>query len=355
PSRWSKWSQLQDLMRREIGENIEKVDAKFLERHGRLQGIELGNRTTTALNKMRLFLNEQAAAKELAKRGVSIAKVINPIIATASALTGAFYVPMTFFDEFAKSQEFESQLRFMAHVGFKRPLRPGDLDPKAISALRDNPGKAESLFKDGTLSSELMDAISRSEHPLPESTQGDDMATQFIDTMNGLDAEESDGPIAPPQELVALAEEQDGLREEAMGQVAPQGDFSPSALNTVVDELNRLLPKFGITEPYEQFTDEAQVLPSEFMRLLIMVAQSAKDAALLDMVTDLDEVADDRDLVALAGKIKTLAESADFARFLNTNAPEPTPEVPELAVVEAPMGAAAPGPIDEEALFAART
>jgi len=146
-------------MRREIVENIEKVDAKFMERYGRLQGIELGNRTTAALDAMRDFLNKQAAAKDLWKLPAQSAKYINPVMGVASALTGAFYAPATFFKEFAESQEFESQLRFMAHVGFKRPLRPGDLDPNAISALRDNPGKAESLFSDGTLSSELMDVI----------------------------------------------------------------------------------------------------------------------------------------------------------------------------------------------------
>jgi len=120
------------------------------------------------LDDMRGFLNKQAAAKELWKLPAQSAKFINPVIGVAAALTGAFYVPVTFFKEFAESQEFAPQLRFMAHVGFKRPLRPGDLDPNAISALRDNPETAESLFKDGTLSGELMDVIDFPEETEPE-------------------------------------------------------------------------------------------------------------------------------------------------------------------------------------------
>lgn len=161
--RWSKWSQLQGLIEREIGENLQKMDAKWLERYNRLRGIELGNRTTAALDKMRAFLNEQAAAKELAKRGMQTVKLINPVMAFASAVTGALTVPAIFFDEFAKSQEFEPQLRFLAQVGVRRPLRPEDIDPNVIPALRQNPETTQTLFNDGTLSQELMDRINSSQ------------------------------------------------------------------------------------------------------------------------------------------------------------------------------------------------
>lgn len=134
------------------------------------------------LDAMRDFLNKQAAAKDLWKLPAQSARVINPLMSAAAALTGAFAVPLTFFDEFAKSQEFEPQLRFLAHVGVKRPLRSGDLDPNAISALRDNPEQAERLFKEGTLSNELMDVIDFPEETAPDLPPG----ARLLDAYSGL-------------------------------------------------------------------------------------------------------------------------------------------------------------------------
>ena len=174
---WSKWRQLEDLRDREIRKAIDQASDAYIVWLHKLQGQRFGKHATEALDKMRDFLNKQAAAKELWKLPAQSAKYINPVMGVASALTGAFYAPATFFKEFAESQEFEPQLRFMAHVGFKRPLRPGDLDPNAISALRDNPGKAESLFSDGTLSSELMDVIESPGDAETESESPEDVYT----------------------------------------------------------------------------------------------------------------------------------------------------------------------------------
>ena len=90
----------------------------------------------------------------------------------------------------------------------------------------------------------------------------------------------------------------------------------------------------------------------------MMVAQAAQDARIMDLIEDLDALADDQDLLVLAGKLRSLAGSTDFDRFLATEAPRiQEPAAPEEAPDESAPTAQPPSggglPSDDE-LFAAR-
>lgn len=166
-------------------------------------------------------------------------------------------------------------------------------------------------------------------------------------------------PEAPqlPGSLARAAQQADDATDDMVGASSPVGDFTADTMNIVVSELNKLLPKFGIDEPYAQFSDDSQTLPPEFMRMLMMVAAAAKDAAMMDLARDLDGVTDDQGLVALAGKLRALSESADFERFLNTNMPESELAAPEEAPTEPPQAPAPSGggiSPEDESLFASR-
>ncbi len=155
-------------------------------------------------------------------------------------------------------------------------------------------------------------------------------------------------PALPP-EAAAVAQEADQAANDLVASAAPIGDFSEEALNDVVKELNKMLPRFGVTEAYDVFTADEDQLPVPFVKLLMMVAKAASDAELMDIAADLDALQDDQDLLTLAGKLRTLAESPEFKRFLASDGPQPEAVMEEEVVVETEV----PQPVDEE-LFAAR-
>lgn len=90
-------------------------------------------------------------------------------------------------------------------------------------------------------------------------------------------------------EAMSRADEVDAARDETLTEMAPQGDFSMTALNKVVDALNAVLPAFGpMAEEYPTFSADEEVLPPEFVNQLMMVATAAADAELADTLAMAD-------------------------------------------------------------------
>lgn len=163
----------------------------------------------------------------------------------------------------------------------------------------------------------------------------------MMDTM----AEMKGGPM--PQALEAKAQEADDKEGQLLTDSAPMGSFHVQALNSVVTALNRVLPLFKM-EPYAPVSEDMEVLPPDFFKLLVMVDHAASDAGAMSL--DLGKVKTDRDLTMLAGKLGALAKDRDFKDFLN--APSARKEAP----VPTPSSSKAPEPSDSEldSLFASR-
>ena len=143
-------------------------------------------------------------------------------------------------------------------------------------------------------------------------------------------------------EAMAKADEADEAADEALTEMAPRGEFSMTALNKVVDALNAVLPAFGeMAQEYPSFSTDENMLPTEFVNQLLMVATAATDADMNEVLSaaDVQDVQDDRDLQLLAGKLRTLSQSRDFKQFLKQpmegEAPMAVEE--ETTEVEAPM------------------
>tara|TARA_Y100000015_G_C2370330_1_gene79700 strand:+ start:171 stop:686 length:516 start_codon:yes stop_codon:yes gene_type:complete len=143
-------------------------------------------------------------------------------------------------------------------------------------------------------------------------------------------------------EAMAKADEADEAADEALTEMAPRGEFSMTALNKVVDALNAVLPAFGeMAQEYPSFSADENMLPTEFVNQLLMVATAATDADMNKVLSaaDVQDVQDDRDLQLLAGKLRTLSQSRDFKQFLKQpmegEAPMAVEE--ETTEVEAPM------------------
>lgn len=104
-------------------------------------------------------------------------------------------------------------------------------------------------------------------------------------------------------------------REDAMyGSI--EGDFSTTALNKVVDSLNRVNKLFR-APMYPKFDKFEGKLPPEFIKNIEMVNQALSDAGIQDKMFDLMSLKDDSDLKMLAGKLDAAAGDRAFKSFLN--------------------------------------
>jgi len=175
-----------------------------------------------------------------------------------------------------------------------------------------------------------------------------EMGAKGAPMMKGMDEKEMGKSMSveievegPEEEaLMGKAREMDGVEEEAYGAAAPQGDFSASGLNALVDGLNAVLPMFDMPD-YERFSEGMTMLPPQFMKQLTMVNEAAMAAGLDDMVVDFATITDDKSLKMAAGKLRALSGNTSFKRFLRSERPE-APAAPEAAMSEAPMAPPAP-------------
>lgn len=124
--------------------------------------------------------------------------------------------------------------------------------------------------------------------------------------------------------------------EVAFAQMAPKGRFSAKALNNLVKATNRLLPKFGQTPDYPQFSGELTEIPTDLVRVLAMF-QGATDEAVErgivddEFAFDFEQITSDGNLMILAGKINKLATDKQYDRFLKSQ-PVDEPEEGEEMV-----------------------
>lgn len=147
--------------------------------------------------------------------------------------------------------------------------------------------------------------------------------------------------------------------DELYSQASPKGQFSGPVLNALVVAANKLLPLFGVTDPYPvQGKETVTSFPADFVRILSMFAAAIADAieaGILseDNAIDLTTVTDDNGVQALAGRLNMAAKAPAFKKMLMK---KPTkPEVSEPAVAEsAEADADSMSPDDSMKLFSSR-
>ena len=131
---------------------------------------------------------------------------------------------------------------------------------------------------------------------------------------------------------------------------APRGPFSERAMNALVDAHNMVLEVMGAPkgERYPSFEGEVDEFPGRFVRELAMVKDAADEVgAELDM--DLGAIADDRDVVLLAGKLEALAKDEEFREAMAREVEE------DMAEDGATMAVAVMAPDDDtDEMFMAR-
>ena len=149
-----------------------------------------------------------------------------------------------------------------------------------------------------------------------------------------------------PREMeISVSEAQRG-DEDAFAALAPRGDFSRKAMNALVKATNRLLPLFDQSPDYPEFSEDVEVFPTDFVRVLGMfqgAVNAAVDAEMAPESADfmMEEITDDRSLQLLAGRLNQLATDREFKKFLkNPPMEEESEEAPEAVNQMNEMGEA---------------
>ena len=138
-----------------------------------------------------------------------------------------------------------------------------------------------------------------------------------------------------PQDIQAdiddVATQKEMMVTDAMMEMVPRGQFGAEALNRLVDEVNKLLPKMGMPL-YPTFSEDITVFPPEFVDALMGIADVASQAG-IEEPFDLSAVESDRDLAMLAGQVAQLAENQMLLDFI-AGADQEEEEVEEEPVAE---------------------
>tara|TARA_R100000329_G_scaffold8516_1_gene9831 strand:- start:147 stop:665 length:519 start_codon:yes stop_codon:yes gene_type:complete len=168
--------------------------------------------------------------------------------------------------------------------------------------------------------------------------------------------EEMDQPTMEMEIEIQGAEDEDEMMFEDM---APEGNYTPKALNNLVKATNRLLPLFGQTPDYPTFSEPLTKLPTDFVRVLMMFSGAIDDAVGQDLIDnemsfELSEITDDAMLNMLAGKINNLVNSKEFKRYLKETPSGDVEEEMDMSAGESMMGGEAPDEEQMDALFMER-
>ncbi len=142
-----------------------------------------------------------------------------------------------------------------------------------------------------------------------------------------------------PQDIQAdiddVATQKEMMVTDAAMEMAPRGQFSADALNRLVDEVNKLLPKIDMPL-YPTFSEDITAFPPEFVDVLMGIADIASQAG-IEAPFDLSAIQDDRDLAMLAGQVGQLVQDEKILDFIaGQGAEEPVAE--EVTMEETPEG-----------------
>tara|TARA_Y100001937_G_scaffold15519_3_gene21255 strand:+ start:5373 stop:5849 length:477 start_codon:yes stop_codon:yes gene_type:complete len=142
-----------------------------------------------------------------------------------------------------------------------------------------------------------------------------------------------------PQDIQAdiddVAAEKEMMVTDAMMESAPKGQFSAEALNRLVAEVNKLLPKMQMPL-YPTFDADITAFPPEFVDVLMGIADVASQAG-IESPFDLTAVEDDRDLAMLAGQVGQLVNDEKLLDFISNQGNE-EPVAEEVTMEETPEG-----------------
>jgi len=133
-----------------------------------------------------------------------------------------------------------------------------------------------------------------------------------------------------PEDMLNMTDEDAALDDEIAGaeeaegalyeELAPKGEFSKKAMGMLSKAVNKLTGLFDV-DKYPVLTEDAQVFPADFTRLLAMVSDASMAADESDMLSGdyaftLEDIVDDNTITLIAGKLDALSKDKEFKKFL---------------------------------------
>ena len=125
-------------------------------------------------------------------------------------------------------------------------------------------------------------------------------------------------PMKGEAEMEAKMNEADSAFNEAMEAGNPEGEFSASALNVLIDKVNEALKLFGDDAQEIAQAESDGEFPTELTKAISMLERAAIDSGVSDDDMGLGELQSDGDIKMLAGKIAALAKNQNFKTFLKS-------------------------------------
>tara|TARA_R100000084_G_scaffold94258_2_gene48033 strand:- start:114 stop:608 length:495 start_codon:yes stop_codon:yes gene_type:complete len=143
-----------------------------------------------------------------------------------------------------------------------------------------------------------------------------------------------ESPSDMPRELRELAEDQDAMIAEEVGDLIPPPDspYNVKTLNQLAKAVEAVALVMGIQVEAEEYNEPQARLDNDLARFLMMIAVAADDYG-QPLPVDLEEIRGDSELTAIAAHLLRLAKDKEFEAFLD----QPIAEV-DLEVRTSPEG-----------------
>lgn len=168
---------------------------------------------------------------------------------------------------------------------------------------------------------------------------------KFLADMPQEDMMDAPAPANAEAELDAKMADADGAFDELMEGVSPEGDFSASAINLLIDKVNNALDLFGEMAEKIESVEEGEGFPVQLTKAIKMLQQAGIDSGVMEEGLDFDALATDADIKILAGKVDALAKNNNLKTFLRSAGDN---SAALLINVETPMAGSAEPAGEEE-------
>ena len=145
-----------------------------------------------------------------------------------------------------------------------------------------------------------------------------------------------------PQDIAmqtqAIGAGMDQAAAQNMQMATPTGQFSVSAMNSMLQVVNDLLARFGEPQPYPQFTEDITSFPPDLVQVLMAIMTIAEQAGVpVDM--GLSDLVSDTEVARLTALLQRVAQSTELQTFLEQIEPAAEDvEMEETVVEDTPEG-----------------
>ena len=142
--------------------------------------------------------------------------------------------------------------------------------------------------------------------------------------------------ISMQTQAIGAGMDQDAAQNMQMA--TPTGQFSVSAMNSMLQVVNDLLARFGEPQPYPQFTEDITSFPPDLVQVLMAIMTISEQAG-VPVEMGLSDLVSDTEVARLTALLQRVAQSTELQTFLEQIEPAAEDvEMEETVVEDTPEG-----------------